>query len=113
MKKILICLLAAQVLLVLASCGYNEGIVQKADKSYLKFTGHWQNATVQIDDSQPFELKAITEKGVEGENTQSPSKMLYEVSPGRHNLKIYREGRLVVNRIMILENRATREVMIP
>ena len=51
-------LLAVFACLVLSGCGYQEGVVQKAERSFLKFTGDWTNATVQIDAMPPFELKS-------------------------------------------------------
>ncbi len=110
MKKILlICLL----ILLLASCGYKEGIIQKAEQSYLKFTGNWQAALVQIDDIKPFKLRGIEGSSEAGAEVSAPEGKLYQISPGRHDIKIYKSGNVVVNRILLLENQATTEVFIP
>lgn len=96
--------------LLLSACGYREGVIQRAENSYLKFTGNWTNATVQIDDNQPFTL---TPPPPEGGKAASPANTLYQVSPGRHRVMISRDGRVVVDRILMLDNRVTTEVQVP
>lgn len=91
----------------MASCGYQEGIVQKSDKSFLRFTGNTQNVSVQIDDAAPFSL------GTEVSQESSSNRMLYQVSPGKHTVKVYRQNRLIVNRILFLDSQVTQEVDIP
>ena len=98
------------VCLLLGSCGYQEGVVQRAEQSYLKFTGNWANASVQIDDRRPFTL---TVPDPTQSQSPSPTTTLYQLSPGRHRLVVSREGRTVVDRVLILENHATMEVQIP
>lgn len=90
------------VSILISACGYRAGIVQKADKSFFMFTGNWKNVSVQIDDTKPFILK-----------TTSSNKKLYQISPGKHTLKVYRDGELLINRVLLLENQATMEVQIP
>jgi len=94
--------------LVLAACGYHEGIVQKSDKSFIKFTGNIKNATAQIDDGQAFSIEqpATGEEPI-WRNT------VYQVPPGKHIVKVSRNGQVVVERIIILDNQTTREVEIP
>jgi hypothetical protein len=107
MKK---ALLIAGACLVLSACGYQEGIIQKAEMSYLKFTGNWPNANVQIDTMQPFELRPPVSSN---DPKASPDNTLYQVSPGRHRITVTRGGSVVVDRVVILENHATMEVQIP
>jgi hypothetical protein len=38
---------------------------------------------------------------------------LYEVKPGRHAVKVYRNNELVVDRTVIVDNQTTFEVDIP
>lgn len=72
-------------LLLLVSCGYREGVVQKAEKSYFKFVGNWQNAVVEIDNVKPFKLDDfVTQKGEDGtEKVSSPDQKLYQTLPGK------------------------------
>jgi hypothetical protein len=103
MKKVILILLG---ILILQACGYQEGIVQKGEKSFIKFAGNWANVSVQIDDMNQFVLQSGTESNA-GDNK------LYQISPGKHSLKVYRDGSLIVNRILFLDNQATAEVIIP
>jgi hypothetical protein len=101
------------LLLIIASCGYKEGIIQPSDKSYLKFSGNVENVSVQIDNGEPFVLKSyITQSGGQ-ERKIRPDKKLYQVSPGRHTIKIFRDGILIVDRILILDNNVIKEILIP
>jgi hypothetical protein len=107
MKQIL---MIAGACLVLGACGYQEGIIQRAEVSYLKFTGNWPNANVQIDTMQPFELNPPASPN---DPKPSPDNTLYQLSPGRHRIMVIRGGSVVVDRVVILENHATMEVQIP
>lgn len=91
-------------MLLVLSCGHKEGIVQKSDKSFIQFTGNRTGVSVQIDAAEPFLLDG---------NTTSSDKKLYQLSPGKHTLKAYRSGKLIVNRILWLDNNVTKEVRIP
>lgn len=100
------------VLIVLYACGYQEGIIQKGEKSFLKFSGNWENVSVQIDDKEPFVLKSIA-TSEDSEKRDVAENKIYQILPGKHSLKVYRDGNLIVNRILFLENQATTEVIIP
>jgi hypothetical protein len=95
---------------LLGACGYQEGVIQKADMSYLKFIGNWPNATVQIDDMPPFILTPSA-------NSASPPpaalNTLYQVAPGKHRVTVTRGGAVLVDRVLLLDNHATMEVQIP
>jgi hypothetical protein len=101
MKKVI---LITFLLLFLCSCGYNEGIVQKTERSYLKFVGNWQSAYIQVDDLKPFTLD---------EYYNSAEGKQYEVSPGKHSITVTKNGAVVVNRILFLDNQTTMEIAIP
>lgn len=88
------------VVLSLSACAYNEGVIQPAEQSFLKFTGNPEGASVQIDQSQPFELNDVSGK-------------IYKVQPGKHIIKIFRNGNLLVDRVLILDNETTKEVDVP
>ena len=94
----------------LSACGYQEGAIQRAERSYLKFTGNWPNAIVQVDSMQPFELKSPASSS---DPKASPDNTLYQLSPGKHRVTVTRGGSVVVDRVLILENQVTMEVQIP
>ncbi|MFZ3136043.1 MAG: hypothetical protein WA126_01485 [Thermodesulfovibrionales bacterium] len=106
MNKVILLLLG---IMFLHACGYQEGIVQKGEKSFIKFTGNRTNVSVQFDDMKQFVLKS----GADSEKSSSDVNKLYQVSPGQHSIKVYRDGELIVNRILFLDNQATVEVIIP
>ncbi len=85
-------------MLLLSACGYVEGTVQKAEKSYLVFLGDLEEATVQIDGMEPF--------------TPSSGKQ-YQVSPGKHTVAAFKKENLVLKRVVLLENQVTTEIRIP
>jgi len=105
MTRVVAVLLACSALV---ACGYQEGVIQKADMSYLKFIGNLPNAVVQIDEMPPFELK-ISPNSTNPQNLNT----LYQVSPGRHHIVVTRGGNLLVDRVVLLDNHATMEVQIP
>ena len=86
MKKIFFLLFCV---LFIVSCGYKEGIIQKSEKSFLKFSGNWESVTVQIDDANPFILKNTLAPDNSGRK-EKVENTLYQVSPGKHTIKIYR-----------------------
>lgn len=95
MKKIVILLLSA---LLISACGYMTGTLQKSETSFLVFSGNLENVSVQIDDRPSF-------FPANGKH--------YQVSPGKHNILAYRDGKLLLNRVVILENQITTEINVP
>jgi ABC-type antimicrobial peptide transport system permease subunit len=82
------------------SCGgYNEGVLQKAEKGFIKFVGDTKTVTVAIDGAEGFTL--------------DPKIEVYQVQPGRHTIKIFRNNELVVNRVVLVDNQVTMEIQIP
>ncbi len=96
MAKFLILLLLGA--LFIFACGHQEGIIQKAEKSLIFFSGNLENVKIQIDETEPF--------------TPSYGKH-YHMLPGRHTLMAYRDGNLLLNKIIVLENQVTMEIRIP
>ncbi len=38
---------------------------------------------------------------------------LYEVKPGRHTIKVYRNNQPIVDRVVIVDNQTTLEIEVP
>lgn len=95
MAKFLILLLGV---LFIFACGHQEGTIQKAEKSLIFFSGNLENVKIHIDELEPF--------------TPTYGKH-YQMSPGKHTLMAYRDGKLLLNKIIILENQVTMEIRIP
>jgi energy-converting hydrogenase Eha subunit G len=95
MPRFIILLLVASLIF---ACGYTTGTIQKAEKSFIVFSGNLENVKIHIDELEPF----------------TPSNGIhYEMAPGKHTLFAYREGKLLLNRIIILENQVTTEIKVP
>ena len=85
-------------ILLVWGCGYTTGTLQKADKSFLAFSGNLENVRVHVDDTEPF----TPDRGKQ-----------YQVSPGMHTVMAYRDGQLLVDRLVILQNQTITEINIP
>jgi hypothetical protein len=95
MIRFIILLLVASLIF---ACGYTTGTIQKAEKSFIVFSGNLENVKIHIDELDPF----------------APSSgKHYEMAPGKHTLLAYREGKLLLNRIIILENQVITEIKVP
>lgn len=86
--------------LLFMGCAYNTGAIQRAEKSYLQFIGNSEGVSVMIDKNNSFQLSTT-------EDT------LYQLNHGKHTLKIYRNNKLIVDRIIFLEDHGTMEIIIP
>lgn len=88
---------------LLFSCGYQAGVIQKAEKSYLQFSGSWgwDEVAVKVDDRETFPLKP------------TDGNTLFEITPGKHALKVFKNNKLVVDRIIFVDSQATFEVRVP
>jgi hypothetical protein len=100
----------------LNGCGYIEGSIQKSERSYLWFTGNTESAIVYIDNKEFVRLTASAYSDVDpktGEKRHQTVPIYYQIDPGKHELRIERDGRVLVNRTLLLGNQMTREIEIP
>ena len=84
--------------LFVISCAYTTGSIQKAEKSFVKFSGNLENVEVSIDDLSPF-IPSIDKH--------------YQLSPGTHTVRAYRKGQVVLNRVIIFADQVVTEVNVP
>lgn len=100
MRKLCLSILCAMFLF---SCGYQTGVIQKAERGYVQFIGSWgwDEVTVKIDDREAFKLQP------------SDGNTLFEITPGRHSIQILKNKTVVVDRQIFLDSQATYEVTIP
>jgi len=100
MKKIcLFCLLT----IFLVSCGYQTGVIQKAERSYIQFASgsNLDGVTVRVDGGAPFSLGS------------GDTGTLFQTTPGRHLIQVSRNDTVIVDREIFLQSQATFEVVIP
>ncbi|MBM4176839.1 MAG: hypothetical protein FJ213_11820 [Ignavibacteria bacterium] len=86
-------------LLVISCGGYNSSILQKSEKSFLKFVGNKELITFSVDEG----IRIPNNLEIE----------LYEIKPGKHNIKVYRDNRLIVDRTIFVDNQTIFEVVLP
>lgn len=87
--------------LFLTSCGgYNTTVVQKSEKGFFKFIGNLDRVKIIIDDGASF-------------SPEKEKDQVFQVKPGKHEIKIYRDEQLIVNRVIVIDNQTTTEVEIP
>lgn len=96
--KIGIVLIAA---LLCCSCAVNQSTVQIDGNGYLVLKGECEGVVLQIDDGKLIELDRYCDE------------MQFSVQPGRHIVKITRDGSLLVERIIIFNTNIKSEVLIP
>ena len=89
MKTIIISI----IFLLFVGCAYNTGTVQRAEKSYLQFIGNSEGVRILIDENNTFELA----------ETKENKDMLYQLSHGKHTLKIYRDNNLLFIRYFLID----------
>ncbi len=97
MKRILTTILLS---MLFAACGgYNEGIIQKSEKGFIKFTGNTTQIVLKIDDGTPFQY-----------DIKNP---VYQVKVGKHTVQVIRDDEVIVNRIVLIDNQTTMEIEVP
>lgn len=115
-------ILAGLLVLLMSACGYQTGQIQRQEEGFVKFTGNWENAEVQFDNRPVIHLvykdEATGNDGVyQGNETEASTRskpaLTYSISPGKHRLKIVRDGQMVVNRVLYIGDQTTMEVAIP
>jgi len=83
------------------STAINTGVVQRAEMSYLKFLGNTNGVFVEIDNSNSISLSNFEKNA------------LLRIDNGKHFLKVYRNDKLIINRVIFIEDHATMEILIP
>jgi hypothetical protein len=112
-KKIIIPYVFLFLTVVLFSCGFKQGVEQPDNQSYIWFSGNTKGAVAIIDDNPPFEVALSYYIRGDGKKDERPGKTLYEVKPGKHNIIVKKGGETVVNRIILINSGATKEIRIP
>lgn len=97
-------LLIAPVLimaLVIGGCASHQGVVLKDGKANLQLVGQCDGVSLQIDKNDPISVDGDCEDSI------------YSVNPGRHVLKVYRNGALILERLIYFSTGETSEVALP
>ena len=83
--------------LLLSGCGYKSGVTTTEQRAYLYFTGNTQNVSVTINDGEAFTV-------LPGRDNQ------YAIAPGKHRVRIYRGGELIVEREIYVSDGVAKEI---
>ena len=98
------CLLLAPVLilaLLLGGCASHQGVVLKDGNANLQLLGQCEGVSLQIDENSPMAVGKKCEDSI------------FSVKPGRHVLKLYRNGELILERLIYFSTGETSEVTLP
>ena len=93
--------------------GHKEGVRQPDPQSYIVFTGNVEGAMASVDGGEPFAVASLTYKDASGQDVKKAEKTFYQVRPGRHTIVVKRQGAVQVERDLLIEAGATREVWVP
>lgn len=91
------------IFLVLTICScfhYNEGLLLKSEKGFIKLTGNLEKVKVVIDDNDPLEI-----------SNNKP--LVVQVPLGAHTVRAFRGGKSLLERKVFIDNQVTMEVEIP
>ncbi len=87
-------------LLLFSGCAYKtykEGLFPDKRKAFLYFPENIKNVLISIDGGELFEIKP-------GKNNQ------YQVKPGKHEIKIYKNNELIMKKNMNLKDGDIMEI---
>ena len=97
--KLIIAVVIISLTFISCGGGYTTGTIQKAEKGSLKFTGNTQGISISIDNATQI--------------AYDPKIELYELKPGKHAVKIFRNNQIIVDRVVIVDNHTTFEIDVP
>ncbi|MDE6121827.1 MAG: hypothetical protein K2F76_01170 [Duncaniella dubosii] len=115
MKRLLILLsvISALSLLTFTSCRTSFPVSQDGGKSDIAYIliasagNNKGNVDVYIDSSKPFSAKIVKERDAHQKGTS------YVVSPGKHEIKIKKNGELIKTQSVFLSQQETKIILIP
>lgn len=93
------------LLVITSACSsyntYSSGQTTAEPVSYLYFSGNITGAEVSIDDAPSFMV------------TKAGPKQQYKVTPGKHTIVVTKQGKVVVQRNVLLGDGHEKEINIP
>ncbi|TWX72632.1 hypothetical protein [Colwellia sp. C1TZA3] len=97
LNLVLVLLFASMV----TACGYNSGVRTPDSVSYVYFTGNAVGTEVVVGSRTPFIVDKLGYKNV------------YEVSPGKQRVTIRKNGKVLVDRVVLLGDGQDKEFNVP
>lgn len=115
-SKCLVLIVPLLIILISSCVGTRSSVTQVSDESYLVFYGK-QSMTLdeygnyvkniyeaKIDDRITFNVE-LSKRRKDSFHRSST----YKISPGRHSIKVYKNGKLIINKDIYIGNRETME----
>ncbi len=87
--------------LLLGGCASHQGVVLKDGKANLQLLGQCEGVSLQIDENDLIAVAGNCENSI------------YSINPGRHVVKLYRNGTMVLERLVYFSSGETSEVTLP
>jgi hypothetical protein len=112
-KGLVFTILAVALLAAGCGVGYKEGARQPDSQSYIVFTGNVEGAMASVDGDTPFAVASLTYKDASGQDVKKAEKTFYQVRPGRHTVVVKKMDVVRVERDLLIEAGATKEVWVP
>jgi hypothetical protein len=84
-------------LFLTSGCGYKERITTSDQTSYLYFTGNTNSVMISIDGGEKFRVNS-------GRDHQ------YKITPGTHDIRVYRGNSVIVDRQVYLSDGVAKEI---
>lgn len=88
--------------------GARQGTIQKADGTYLQFVGDSSEAELIIDDGHKIAVKVIEK----GDQKDFDPRDLYQIKPGKHSIKVFVSGQLIVDQLIYVAGGEIKEVFL-
>jgi len=102
MKKsssLFVCVLTCMWALISAGCSLQTGTLTRVPEAQFSFRGATANARVVIDDESPKTL------------TDSPANIA--AKPGKHRIRVIKDGAVVVDREVLIGDQQIFEIIVP
>jgi hypothetical protein len=94
--------------LFLVGCGAHEGVTTPADVAWIQFSGDTRGALASIDGAEAFLLRP---EQYSKKDSSAPKH--YQVNPGKHHIVVTRNGKIIVERIVLIGNQQIKEILVP
>lgn len=94
-------------------CGYKESVTTPDRNAFIHFVGDHEGVVAYIDEQGPIDIGPVHFTNTKGERKVKPSDAHYEVDPGKHHIKLMRDGEVILERVILLGNHATQDIEIP
>jgi uncharacterized protein YcfL len=87
--------------LLLGGCASHQGVVLNDGKAKIQLSGQCEGVSLQIDENDLITVVGDCEDSI------------FSVTPGRHVVKLYKNGKMILERLIYFSSGETSEVTLP